>query len=476
MTSSNNMVSAVTLSTEQLAHLRSVCGAKYVLTDTESLQHYGRDWTRTFPPAPSVVVLPANTVEVQTLVRYANSQQLAIVPSGGRTGLSGGACATNGEIVLCLDRLNNISDFNAINQTVCCGAGVITQQLQQHAEDNGLYYPVDFASAGSSQIGGNIATNAGGIKVIRYGMTRDWVAGLTVVTGAGDIVNLNNGLLKNNSGYDLRQLMIGSEGTLGIITEAIMQLTEQPPALSVMVFGVPEFESVMTVLQLARKSLNITAYEFFSDRAMEKVIAHHGLAAPFETKAPFYALLEFENTSEDTLDSALAMFEQGVEQEAILDGVISQSETQAQNLWSLREYITESIAPWVPYKNDLSVKVADVPEFLTAVDDVVSAHYPDFETIWFGHIGDGNLHLSILKPEALALDAFQTKCNSVSRDIFAQVERFGGSISAEHGVGLLKKPYLAYSRSDIEISLMKSLKQVFDPKGILNPAKIFDDA
>lgn len=462
------------LSAQQLEALRALCGAKYVLTDAASLQHYGRDWTSAFAPAPSAVVLPANAEEVQALVRYANSEQLAIVPSGGRTGLSGGACATNGELVLCLDRLNQITDFNPINQTVVCGAGVITQQLQDYADANDLYYPVDFASAGSSQIGGNIATNAGGIKVIRYGMTRDWVAGLTVVTGAGDILTLNNGLLKNNSGYDLRQLLIGSEGSLAIVTEAIMQLTEQPPPLAVMVFGVPEFDAVMNVLQLARKAVNITAYEFFSDRAMHKVIAHHGLAAPFDTPAPFYALLEFEHTGEATLDAALALFEQGVEHGSILDGVISQSETQAQNLWNLREFITESIAPWQPYKNDLSVRVADVPAFLNAVDAQVQAHYPDFETIWFGHIGDGNLHLSILKPDTLPLAAFQAKCNDVSKAIFAQVQRFGGSISAEHGVGLLKKPYLQYSRSGAEISLMRSLKQVFDPNNILNPGKIFD--
>lgn len=474
MTSISNTVTANVLSAELLTELEAIFGEKYVLSDAESLQHYGRDWTRAFAPAPSAVVLPANTEEVQTLVKFANKQQLAIVPSGGRTGLSGGACATQGELVLCLDRLNSIEDFSRVNQTVQCGAGVITQQLQQFATDNGLYYPVDFASAGSSQIGGNIATNAGGIKVIRYGMTRDWVAGITVVTGTGEVLQLNNGLLKNNSGYDLRQLMIGSEGTLGIITEAIMQLTEQPPALSVMVFAVPEFAAVMNVLQLARASLNITAFEFFSDEAMAKVIAHHGLAAPFETKAPFYALLEFENTGEDSLDKALAMFEQGVEQGSILDGVISQSETQAQNLWNLREYITESIAPYLPYKNDLSVKVADVPEFLAAVDELVTSHYPDFETIWFGHIGDGNLHLSILKPDELSVEAFQTKCNGVSKAIFTQVQRFGGSISAEHGVGLLKKPYLQFSRGNTEIALMKAVKQVFDPSGLLNPGKIFD--
>lgn len=465
---------STSLTDTHLSSLRAICGDKYVLTSEEDKTHYGRDWTRAFPPAPSAVVLPADTTQVQALVQFANKENLAVVPSGGRTGLSGGACATNGEIVVALDRLNSIEDFNAVEQTAVCGAGVITEQLQQFADDNGLYYPVDFASAGSSQIGGNIATNAGGIKVIRYGMTREWVAGITVVTGAGDVLQLNNGLLKNNSGYDLRHLFIGSEGTLGIITEAIMRLETPPRPQSVMVFGVPEFAAVMNVLQLARRSLSVTAFEFFSDRALDKVVAHHGLQRPFETEAPFYALLEFEQTSEDYMDNALAVFEQGVEHGSILDGVFSQSEAQAENLWNLREYITESTAPWMPYKNDLSVTVAKVPEFLEAVEQVVAARYADFETIWFGHLGDGNLHLSILKPEALSVEEFQTQCNDVSKAIFAEVERFGGSISAEHGVGLLKKPYLAYSRSAEEIAAMKAIKAVFDPNGVLNPGKIFD--
>ncbi len=467
-------MSEISLNDKQLSQLIDICGEKYVITDVDECQHYGRDWTQAYKPAPSVAVLPKNTEEVQALVQFANAENIAIVPSGGRTGLSGGAVAMNGEMVIALDRLNTLDNFDAINMTVECGAGVITQQLQKFATDNNLFYPVDFASSGSSQIGGNIATNAGGIKVIRYGMTRDWVAGLTVVTGNGEVLKLNNGLLKNNSGYDFRHLFIGSEGTMGIITEATIQLSEPPPALSVMVFGVPEFEAVMNVLQLARKSLKITAFEFFSDRAMNKVIAHSGIQPPFETPAPFYALLEFEQSQDDFMDCAMAVFEQGVEQEAILDGVISQNESQAQSLWRLREGITESIAPYAPYKNDLSVKVADVPAFLSSVEAVVVEKYPDFETIWFGHIGDGNLHLNILKPESLSIDEFQKTCGNVSELIFAEVKRYGGSISAEHGVGLLKKPYLRYSRGDDEIAYMKSMKQLFDKNGLMNPGKIFD--
>ncbi|MCZ6830303.1 MAG: FAD-binding oxidoreductase, partial [Gammaproteobacteria bacterium] len=234
---------------EKITH---IVGAAQLLQDAESALRYGRDWTRVVQPKPCAVVLPNSVEQVQELVRLANAEQLAIVPSGGRTGLSGGAVAAKGELVLALDRLNKIENFNPVDRTVECGAGLITAQLQLFAEDQGLYYPVDFASSGSSQIGGNVATNAGGIKVIRYGMTRDWVAGIKVITGSGELLELNNGLLKNNAGYDLRQLFIGSEGTLGVIVELTMRLTRPPRDLSVMVLGVPDMQAIMHTLAAFR--------------------------------------------------------------------------------------------------------------------------------------------------------------------------------------------------------------------------------
>ncbi len=231
-----------------LAELAAIVGPQRVLTDAESLLHYGRDWTRAYAPAAGAVVLPSTITQVQDIVRLAARENLAIVPSGGRTGLSAGAVARNGELVLALDRLNRIEDFNPVDRTVRCGAGVVTEQLQQFAQERGLFYPVDFASSGSSQIGGNISTNAGGIKVIRHGMTRDWVAGLKLVTGSGELLDLNRGLVKNNAGYDLRQLVIGAEGTLGIVVEATMRLSRPPQNLAVMVLGVADMASIMAVL------------------------------------------------------------------------------------------------------------------------------------------------------------------------------------------------------------------------------------
>jgi glycolate oxidase subunit GlcD len=456
------------------SQLKSIVGDDKVKTDADSLETFGKDWTKIYPPNPSAIVFPKTTEQVQAIVKFANEHQVALVPSGGRTGLSAGAVAANGEVVVAFDYMNSISDFNAMDKTVRCGAGVITEQLQDYAEEQGLFYPVDFASAGSSQIGGNIGTNAGGIKVIRYGMTRDWVAGLTVVTGKGDILELNKDLVKNNTGYDMRQLFIGGEGTLGFITEATMRLTRPAKNLTVLVLGVPEFEAIMSVLNTFQTNIDLTAFEFFSDKAMRKVVARGDVPAPFETEAEYYALLEFEAETEGHIEQAMELFEKCMEEGWVLDGVMSQSETQAQNLWRLREDISETIAEWTPYKNDISVVVSKVPPFLREIEEVVNREYPTFEIIWFGHIGDGNLHLNILKPDDLAKEVFFEQCAKVSTWVFEIVEKYQGSVSAEHGVGMTKKPYLEYTRSAAEIGYMRAVKAAFDPNNIMNPGKLID--
>jgi FAD/FMN-containing dehydrogenase len=457
-----------------LTALQNIVGAGRVLTDADSLQRYGRDWTRVHTPNPGAVVLPDSIEQVQQIVRIAAAAGIAIVPSGGRTGLSAGAVACHGELVLALDRLNYIEDFNPIDRTVRCGAGVVTEQLQTYAAEHGLFYPVDFASSGSSQIGGNISTNAGGIKVIRHGMTRDWVAGVKLVTGSGELLDLNRGLVKNNAGYDLRQLVIGAEGTLGVVVEATMRLSRPPQELAVLVLGAPDMASIMHILCAYQSAIELSAFEFFSELALQKVIAHQGLQRPFETEAGFYALVEIEQRDESTLELAMSLFERCVEQGWALDGVVSQSIAQAQSLWRLREDISETISRWTPYKNDISTVTSRVPAFLGEVEAVVNKSYPEFEIVWFGHIGDGNVHLNILKPDDLPITEFQQRCGEVSKWVFEIVQRYGGSVSAEHGVGLLKKDYLYYTRSELEISIMRQIKKAFDPQGIMNPGKIFD--
>ena len=457
-----------------LAALSEIVGEDWVKTDPADLQTYGTDWTRQFPVAPSVIVMPKTVAEVQAVVELANEIPFKLVPSGGRTGLSGGAVATDGEVVLVLDRMNQILDFNAADRQVTCEAGVVTEQLQQFAESQGLFYPVDFASSGSSQLGGNVATNAGGIKVIRYGMTRSWVTGMKVVTGRGDMLDLNRGLTKNATGYDFRHLFIGSEGTLGIVVELTMALSAPPQDPAVLILGVEDMTQTMPVLEAFQNRLSLTAFEFFSEQALQHVIAEKNLARPFETASNFYALIEFEQRGEEDLEAAMALFEHCLEQGWIVDGTISQSLTQAESLWRLREDISETIAQFTPYKNDIAVRVSAVPRFLKDVDSLVREQYPEFEIIWFGHIGDGNVHLNILKPENLEAQLFFEQCGSVSNQVFSLVQQYGGSVSAEHGVGLLKKPYLNYSRDPQEIEYMRLIKQAFDPNGVLNPGKVFD--
>lgn len=462
------------LSEQTVERLGAIVGADRLLLENADLQRFGVDRTSIWEADPCAVVLPGSTEEVQAVVRLANELNLAIVPSGGRTGLSGGAVAKDGEIVVAMDRMNQIIDFNPLDRTVKLGAGVITANLQDFARQQGLFYPVDFASAGSSQIGGNIATNAGGINVIRYGMTRDWVMGLKVVTGAGEIVELNRGLVKNNTGYDFRHLFIGSEGTLGLICEATIQLTRPPVDPAVLVLGVTQFPAILDVLRTFSTQIELSAFEFFSQVALDKVTAQMGHPKPFDSETPFYALLEFETGIDSVIDRAMELFEVTVEQGWVVDGVLSQSLAQAESLWKLREDISETLWHWKPYKNDVSVLVSRMPDFLREVDELVASRYPDFELVWYGHIGDGNLHLNILKPEHMSTQDFVARCVPVSSEIGQLLAKYEGSISAEHGVGLLKKDYLHYSRSPQELVLMQQVKKVFDPNAILNPGKLFD--
>ena len=453
--------------------LEDIFTAERVRTSPEDLGVWGVDWTRSFPVAPGAVVFPETVEEIVAVTRLANEAGFALVPSGGRTGLSGGAVASNGEVVVSFDRMNRVLDFNPVDRVVRCEAGVVTATLQEYAAERGLFYPVDFASSGSSQVGGNIATNAGGIKVIRYGLTRDWIAGLKVVTGAGEVLDCNNGLVKNATGYDLRHLFIGAEGTLGFVVEADIRLLEAPPPQRVMVLGVERISDMLDVLRSFQAAVTLSAFEFFSESALRHVLAHRDVPRPFASRAPYYALLEFDAAGEE---AALETFEATVAAGWVGDGVVSRSDAQAQALWTLREGISESIAPRTPYKNDLSVRISDVPEFLDEIDRMVGEHYPDLEVCWYGHIGDGNLHLNILKPDDLSIDAFYERCHRISPALFEAVRARRGSISAEHGVGLLKRDFLPFSRSPAEIALMRSVKRVFDPNGVMNPGKLLADA
>ena len=441
-------------------------------TAPAELEHYGRDWTRRWTPAPMAIAFPASVGEVQALVRWANRHTVALVPSGGRTGLSGGAVAANGELVVSLERMKQVLAFDPVDRSLTVQAGIALQAVQDAAREHGLQYPVDFAARGSCTIGGNIATNAGGIRVIRHGNTREWIAGLAVVTGAGELLELNRGLLKNSSGYDLRHLMIGSEGTLGIVVEATLRLTDPAPPSNVMLLAVPTFEALMQVFAAFRERLDLFAFEFFTDIALRHVLAH-GAQPPFGEVHPYYVVAEF--AADDAGQAgALAAFEHCLELALVVDGVISQSDAQSAQLWQLREGITESLARYQPYKNDVSVRISAMPAFLAETTALLAQGYPQYEVVWFGHIGDGNLHINVLKPVNVDTAEFVRECESVTRLLVEVLARHGGSISAEHGIGLVKKPYLEGTRSQPEIALMRGIREVFDPNGIMNPGKLLD--
>ena len=456
-----------------LARLAAIVGDRYLSTAPDDLGHYGTDRTRHWSPAPLAVVRPGSAAEVQAIVRLANREPFAIVPSGGRTGLSGGAVAARGELVLSLERLRRVIGVDRESATLTCEAGATTAEVQAAAAAAGLCYPVDFASAGSSHIGGNIATNAGGIRVLRHGMTRAWVRGLEVVTGAGERLALGHGLAKDNAGYDLLQLFIGSEGTLGVICAATLALAPPPPPSAVLLLGAPELAALPGVLAAFRARCLLSACEFFPEAALARVVARHGLARPFAA-TPWYLLIEIERAAETAAEQALAVFEKLRAGGRVSDGVLAQSETQARELWRLREGISDTLAAWSPWKNDVAVRTALLPAFLARVRQLCADRFPELEMIWFGHLGDGNIHINALKPAAWTEERFHSAGERLSAAIGALVQEFRGSISAEHGIGLLKKALLPYSRSAAELRLMRAVKQLLDPNRVLNPGKIFD--
>ncbi len=440
-------------------------------SEAGDLATWGRDWTKVYPPAPSLICWPRTTQEVARLVNLANQSRVAIVPSGGRTGLAGGAVAANGEVVISLDRMRAMQPLDTLGMAVRVQAGAITEAVHHHCAAAGLFWPVDFASKGSSHVGGNIATNAGGVRVIRYGLTRNWVLGLQVVTPTGEVLELNGSLEKNNTGIDLRQLFIGSEGILGIITEATLKLTRLPEKVDVFLFSLASLQGVLKLFEEARTGpFTVMAYEFFTDRCSARLEKHRSIRPPFEASSSHSVLLEVENAKPRDLDAWLAsLFERGL----VTEGTLAASIEQQKFLWSLREGISESLsATGLPHKNDIALPIAQLRPFCDALEQLLAERYPAWELCLFGHIGDGNLHVNVMKPEALSNEEFFSKTHAVDVDIFDLVRAHHGSISAEHGIGLLKREFLSYSRSPGEIALMRAVKTLLDPAGVLNPGKI----
>ena len=457
-----------------LAGLDDLLGKNRIITDPELLRVYGQDWSQMVEPKPMALVFPTNTDEVSRILKYCSENGLAVVPSGGRTGLSGGACAPNGELILSLEKMNRMEKVDIVSLTLHVQAGAITQAVHEACAPFGLTWPVDFASKGSSQVGGNLATNAGGVRVIRYGNTRNWVLGITAVTMDGTILELNGALEKNNTGLDFRNLLIGSEGVLAIITEATLKLARIPEETSVAFFAVSDFSAVVKLFAKARSApFALSAYEVLDEKCFARVIKNLHIKAPFTSAAGAYVLMEHEirkGSEQEALEAWQAtLFEDGLVQ----DGVLAMNPREKSDLWKIREGVAESIMmDGLVYQQDVSVPVAQLEEFYAGIRNRYDGAYPEFTTHMFGHIGDGNIHIFILKPSEMDPKEFKMKCEDSNKALFEYVQENGGSVSAEHGIGLLKKNAIGYSRSEKEIFLMKEIKRVFDPKGLLNPGKM----
>ncbi len=455
---------------EHLNYFRSFLGETQVASAKTELIEYGNDSCPEFKGEAGLVLFPQTYDEVSRVLSYCHQNLLAVVPSGGRTGYSGGATATRSEIVLSLSKLNKILEVDRQAATLVCQAGALTEAVQNSAMSQGLYYPVDFASKGSSQIGGNLATNAGGIRVVRYGSTRDWVLGMKAVLASGEILELNGALVKNRSGYDLHQLLMGSEGTLAVIVEATLKLCYPPPQSRLAFCAVADLTRGLEAFSaLLSEGYVVNVFEFLDALSLRKVLEHkQSSKAPFQESYPYYLVIEVD--AQPKFEERVAKF---LEDGVFANAVVAQSSIQARELMSLREQISESIRVFPPHKNDLSVPLKNIPSFVDKLGALLNKLYPDFEFALFGHIGDGNIHLNVLKPPGLQVPEFLSVVHAREPEIFELTQSMGGSVSAEHGIGLAKKSALKFVRSASEIQLMQGIKRVFDPNHILNPGKIW---
>ncbi|MCX6118470.1 MAG: FAD-binding oxidoreductase [Proteobacteria bacterium] len=454
----------------------NIVGKDSVLLDPQDLKSWGTDWTKVFEPEPLCIVQPKTTEAVSKILKYCNDNQLAVTPSGGRTGLCAGAVASQGEIVLSLHKMNKILDVDAVGMTITAEAGVTTEMLQNAAKDAGMFFPLDLAAKGSCQIGGNVATNAGGVKLIRYGGTREQVLGLEVVLANGEVLDMNVALRKNNSGYDLKHLFIGSEGTLGVVTKVVLRLVPKPKNLQLAIMAVGSFTDIPKILQTANASgVTITAFEFFTQVAHKIVLKHlPGARTPFQEISDYYVLLELEQAEgEGVMENLLGkLFDDGI----IADATIAANSTQFKEFWGLRENITESLsAHGQVRKNDISLAIDKLEGFVAALQQMLANENPkDMDLVLFGHIGDGNLHINYVSPKSRDSKDFHSVARAIEEKVFKLLAEFKGSISAEHGIGLTKKKDLHFTRTEREVAWMRQTKKMWDPVGILNPGKIFD--
>ncbi|HEY8101859.1 MAG TPA: FAD-binding oxidoreductase [Burkholderiaceae bacterium] len=459
---------------------RKSIGTDYVLTNETDIAPYLTDWRQRATGKALAIIKPGSTQEVAIIVRLCNQYHIPIVPQGGNTGLVLGSIPDlqGNAIVLSLTRLNRIRNVDAINNTMMVESGCILQNVQQAAADAARLFPLSLAAEGSCTIGGNLSTNAGGTAVLRYGNARDLCLGLEVVTAQGNIWNGLRGLRKDNTGYDLRDLYIGAEGTLGIITAAVLKLFPQPQAQLTALVAMHTPDDALKLLSLAQDHCGalLTGFELMSDFCLKLVHQHFpAIRMPFPQASAQYVLMELSDN--ESAEHAATMFEQvitsGLEQGIIHDAVVATSIAQSQALWQLREHIPLAQAQeGKNIKHDISIPISHIGEFISATDHQLHDQFPGCRMVTFGHLGDGNLHYNVSAPEGEQNDAFIARQSDVNRVVHDSVHQFGGSISAEHGLGALKRDEIRRYKSDVEIQLMQSIKHAFDPSNIMNPGKV----
>ncbi|MCB5177408.1 FAD-binding oxidoreductase [Microvirga lenta] len=452
-----------------LERLQGILGPAGLITEGPDLEPFAIDWRRLFPGVPACVARPATTEQVAAIVRACHEAGIPIVPQGGNTGLAGGAVpdASGRQVVLSLTRMAAIREVDPVGMTIEAEAGCILKVAQDAALRENRVLPISLAAEGSATIGGVVAANAGGVNVLRYGMTRSLVLGLEVVLPDGTVVNGLRRLRKDNAGYDWKQLFIGSEGTLGIVTAAVLRLLPKPQHSVTALMSVPDPNAALQLLELSQNELGdtISAFELISRTSLQLVEKHAGLKPPIG-EGEWFVLIEAASSLSGMREAAETVLGTALENELALDGVVAESGSQAAQLWALREHVTESEArEGKSVKHDVSVPLSAVPQFLDEAGTALAAGAPGTRVNAFGHLGDGNIHYNVL----VGTEHDATSVNRIVHDVVA---RFGGSISAEHGIGQYRVGELARYRSTAEMDLAARLKRTLDPEGLLNPGKV----
>ena len=459
--------------------LRQAVGDAHVLVDGD-LSAWEQDWRKRYRGRALAVVRPGSTAEVAAVVKACVARHVALVPQGGNTGLVGGSVpdASGTQVLLSLSRLNKVRGLDAANLTLTAEAGCILQTVQETAAAQGLLFPLSLAAEGSCTIGGNLAANAGGTQVLRYGNARDLCLGLEVVTAQGEVWEGLAGLRKDNTGYDLRDLYIGSEGTLGIITAATLKLYPQPAAVMTALAAVPSMASAVSLLQLAQARLGagLTGFEVMNGFSLELVRQHFPqLRHPLPPSA-WTVLLEQSDTEGESHARALfeSLLEAALEDGLIEDAAVAENIEQSNAMWHLRESIPLAQAEeGLNIKHDISLPISRIPEFVARTDEALQAAHPGLRLVNFGHLGDGNLHYNVQAPAGEpAADFLRDQEHAVNTRVYDAVMASGGSISAEHGIGALKRDELAVRKSPVALGLMRAIKAALDPAGLMNPGRL----